>query len=578
MAIFPNLAAPVTNALGQVRADAAAQGGGGPITNPDGSVTTTNPDGTQFTKFPDGTVQTGPYVPTQSGRALADTRATQQSLQNQFAAMAAKGSGAVAPAVTAPVLDQSAANQSRGLQMGGAGVQASAIPVIGSGLNTEQAAGGVQLSGLTDQGAARGSLGAAGQSYQDVLSGAAPSVAQLQGEQQAGQNEAAQFGAAAGATGANRGLALRTAMNNSGGLNAQQAAQSAILRANEQNAARSGLTSVGQAQSGVGTAVTGTGTAVGNTGANIVAGGNTLAGVGSGLAATGTAARGQDLTAASTNAANNLAAQTTNSGANVTTTGQDLAYRTGMAGNANAAGGNAVTSATSAETAQENVDKSRGTADRNAAQADPYGAHGELPAGATTTPAPIQRNGPTPSSEEVKTDPKPTTSAEVSALFSALNGANAAINRPPTAVTPAGSQIARDTSPPAWQKDLTMGLGAAAAAAPLIALSSKEVKRDVAPSGESARDTFSKIVPMKWAYDPAKMAARGLPEPQTEGTEHLGPIAEQVEATGPLGKGMITQVNGTKAIDIQMAVPAMMAAIADLEKRVGKAKGAPARG
>lgn len=72
-----------------------------------------------------------------------------------------------------------------------------------------------------------------------VLSGQAPSVAQLQQQQAFGQQEAQQQGlAAAMGRGGNTALALRTAAGNMGQLGAQQAAASAILRAQEQATAR----------------------------------------------------------------------------------------------------------------------------------------------------------------------------------------------------------------------------------------------------------------------------------------------------------------------------------------------------
>ena len=557
------------------------------VTNPDGSTTTTLADGTIYTQKPDGSTVAGGYTPVTPGNDIANASAAAGNLRDQFSQMAKSGSGAVAPTVTAPTLNTTQGDQARALQMGGAGVQASGIPVVGAGIGTEVGATGVQGAGLSDQAAARGTLGAAGQSYRDVLSGAAPSVAQLQGEQQAGQNVAAQFGAAAGATGANRALALRTAMNNSGGLNAQEAAQAAILRATEQNAARTGLANVGTAQGGIGNNVTATGTAIGNTGNNIVSGGNTLAGIGSGISTTGANIRTGDTDIAKTNAANDLAGQTTNAANGVTTTGQDLTFKSNMAGAANTAAGNNVTAASSREQAAEN---------QAAANGKSIGQEVSNKLGI--------------SSEQVKADVRPAASQQVADLFATLNKATSAAPAgalPGSLIKPSGgggSSLFGDISgaagliSPASKLASASGLmggageagaagdaaaaggaaglaGEAASLAPLAAASSKKVKTNVRPSPDEARAMFAQITPTTWAYKPDEMAKRGLPMPDTESPKHLGVIAEQVEKAGPLGKGMVTQVNGTKAIDIPMAVSALMAAMADIEKQVtSKRKGA----
>ena len=78
-----------------------------------------------------------------------------------------------------------------------------------------------------------------------VLSGQAPSVAQIQQQQAFGQQMAQQQGlAAAYGRGGNQALALRNAMGNVGQLGAQQAGASALLRAQEQATARGQMNDV----------------------------------------------------------------------------------------------------------------------------------------------------------------------------------------------------------------------------------------------------------------------------------------------------------------------------------------------
>lgn len=78
--------------------------------------------------------------------------------------------------------------------------------------------------------------------YGDVISGKAPSVAELQLREAEQRQEANQLGLASRASGGgNVALALRTAANNIGRLNQGSAADAAILRAKEIEAAREGL-------------------------------------------------------------------------------------------------------------------------------------------------------------------------------------------------------------------------------------------------------------------------------------------------------------------------------------------------
>ena len=79
----------------------------------------------------------------------------------------------------------------------------------------------------------------------DVINGKTPSVAQMQMQQAFQQQQAQQLGmAAAMGRGGNQALAMRSAMNNTGNLGAQQAAASAIQRAQESATATGQMGSV----------------------------------------------------------------------------------------------------------------------------------------------------------------------------------------------------------------------------------------------------------------------------------------------------------------------------------------------
>jgi hypothetical protein len=258
-----------------------------------------------------------------------------------------------------------------------------------------------------------------------------------------------------------------------------------------------------------------------------------------------------DITTATTNAANNLAAQTTNAGNATTANGQNDAFRVG-AGNTAVGAGSAAGTSLAGQT----------TGDLNLKQLN-------------------DQESSLLSSGDVKTA-SPSTAQDLGAisnLFSAFEGATQ--TAPGSEQNVPGSQVPIMNRPggaasqPEWEKLLGAGITAAPAIATLI--SSKDVKKDITPNPAEARAMFGKLVPMTFAYKPDKLAAAGLSAPATDGPQHAGVIAQDVEATGPLGRGLVKSQNGVKAIDMPMAVSALMAAMADVEHRLGK-RGAPARG
>jgi Chaperone of endosialidase len=602
-----------SNALNSITAAGGTPNTGPQVVkNPDGSTTTTLGDGTVYTDNADGSRTMGAYkAPTPMAQLTAGTSAA-GALRDQFSQMATTGNTYTpqtvnapapvqAPTVNAPTLDVSQSNQARGIQTGGIGAQAGSLVTQGAAL-------GAANTGLATQ-------QAAGQSYQDVLSGKAPSVAQLQGEQQAAQNTASAYGGAAGASGGNRALALRTAMNGAGANNAQAAAQAAILRATEQANARSGLANVGAGEATTGSTIGGIGNNIDTAGQGITTGGTNIRTGDTSIATTNAANNlaGQttnaanSLTGQTTNAANGLAANTTNAANGLTNNAADLTFKSNMAGNANTAASNDITGASSGVTGGQNQQKITGPTigeeiKNKLGSLDPF------------------------SSQDVKQDIRPAASEQVADLFSKLNGATTT-NASTAGTTPKASLIAADADgggsslSPGGLMSLGKSIGSmagpgnglagnegswtgaaggalggsgaasgaaageageaagdlAAAAPAAAAASSKKVKTNVKPSPEQARAMFAQITPTTWNYDPKQMAARGIPLPDTESPKHLGVIAEQVEKAGPLGKGIVKDINGTKALDLPMAVSALMAAMADIEKRTPMKK-APARG
>lgn len=554
----------------------------------------------------------------------ADTDA-QRQLRDQFSSQYGNLQGGAAPTISASQINTGPADQSRavqqsglptmstgigvqqqgiGTQQQGAALQQQGAGVQQQGLSTQQQGIGVQQSGLAglqagfgSQVAGAGTATDAANSYKQVLAGNTPSVAELSAQKLAGQNIAATFGGAASATGGNRALALRTAINSAGAQGAQNAANEGIQRAAEQDAARAGLTSASGAQTSAGSAMGSTGSAISNvgqgitasgqgissTGAGIATTGAGLAGTGQGISATGagivnsgtqqvgagTAIRGQDLSSATDQANLDQNAGLANQASKVTSRGQDITQQANLG--SLALGATAAPAATDLNVInQKRADKNQGQTNQN----NLYTTGAELIG---------------LSSEKVKTDIQPATAATVKQLFDPENPGDASqASGQPSKVSQlfaslggTGSTLGSGGIDPSMVKQPTSaGPGAAAAGNPSGALalgqaiSSKKVKTDVQADPAEARRMFSQIVPTTWKYNSDKLAAKGLPEPDTEGDDHLGVIAENVEKAGPLGKGIVTSKNGVKGLDIPMAVSALMAAVADMEKRFGGRKAA----
>jgi hypothetical protein len=549
----------------------------------------------------------------------ADTDA-QRQLRDQFAQQYGNLQSGAAPGISAAQINTAPANQSRGVQQSGLptmqtgiGVQQQGIGTQQQGAALQQQGAGVQTQGLDTQrqgigvqqsglaglqagfaGATQGlgTAGAAADSYKSVLSGATPSVAELSAQKLAGQNIGAQFGAAAGATGANRGLAMRTAMNNAGALGAQGAANEGIQRAAEMDAARAGLTSaagaqtsaggtlanVGSATSNVGQGITASGQGISQTGAGIATTGAGLAGTGQGISATGagivnsgtqqvgagTAIRGQDLSSATDQASLDQNAALANQSSKITSRGQDITQQANL-GNLSL-GASAAPAATDINVLnQQRADKNQGQTNQN---------------NLLTTGAELIGL----SSEDVKTDIRPASADAIKQIFDSENPGDAqqASGQPTSQVSKLFSSLGGTGStagsagmdPSQVRQPTSAGPAAGAQQAGGLmqlgqALSSKKVKTDVQADPAEARRMFSQIQPTTWKYDKGKLASKGLAAPATDGDDHLGVIAEDVERAGPVGKGIVTTKNGVKGLDIPMAVSALMAAVADMEKRFG---------
>jgi hypothetical protein len=446
-----------------------------------------------------------------SAQLAQDTRDAAAN-RDRFAKMALSGTGNKAPVEGAVRIDTQQSNQARGTQGTGIGVQQQGVGVLGQGLSTQ--------------------LGAA-QSYRDVLSGNTPSVAELTANRLAGQNIAAMYGGAASAHGAARAGALRAAINGAGVAGAQGAAAGGIQRAAEQDQARAGLL--------------GAGTAIGNTG-------SAISGVGQGITAGGTSIRGQDITGAGNQAQLDQNTQRDNAGNVINTNQTDAGYRAALAQASNQAGSTAVTGSASKVTGDLN--KATFDKEHQSIWSDASDALGKAWPG---------NWGTSPSSEAVKTDIQPAGAAQVTDLFKSLAGITSPTAQQGTP-TPTGSLIA--AAPHGGGSSLNLGnvVDAGVKYGPAIAtaLSSEKVKNDIKPGTPEARQMFASIVPKTWKYDAGKLGQHGLPEPGTEGRDHLGVIAEDVEKAGPLGRGMVEDVNGVKSLNLPMAVSALMAAMADI--------------
>jgi hypothetical protein len=398
---------------------------------------------------------TGAYGPADLTSLNADTAAAQQQ-RNQFSQQYANLKPTMAPQIHGTTIDTTQSNQARGVQGQGVGVQ-------GQGIGVQQGAVGTQMQGVGAAQQGLGTQGEAAQSYRDVLSGGAPSVADLSAQRLAGQGIANQYGVANSATGANRAMALRAAINGAGGIATQTAADAGIRRAAEMDQARQGLL-------GAGSAMSGTGATLGNLGSGIANTGQGITQSGQGITASGTAIRGQDITGATNQANLTQQANEANQNAAVTTQGQNITQQLGI---------------------------------------------GSLANQATATPL----------------------NADVSKI-NAENYAKAAAQKNNNDLIATGADL----------------------------LSDERVKTDVKPGAASAREMFAALLPKKFRYE-------GDIGPSTEGDQHLGVMAQDIEKSGKLGKGMVSESGGLKVINIPMAVSALMAAMADIERR-GKRKAA----
>jgi len=458
-----------------------------------------------------------------SAQLAKDTRDAAAN-RDKFAAMATRGTGRGAPVEAGVNINTDQSNMDRAVQRSGVGVQTGALGV-------QQQGAGVLGQGLATQ-------RDAAQSYRDVLAGNTPSVAELSANRLAGQNIAAMYGGAASARGPGRAMALRAAINGAGVAGAQGAAAGGIQRAAEQDQARSGLL--------------GAGTAIGGTGSAISTVGQGIASTGQGITASGTATRGQDITSAGNQAQLDANTQRDNATNQINTNQTDAGYRVGMAQAGNQAGSTAVQGSASKVTGDLN--KATFDKDHQSIWADASDKLGL-------------------SSETVKTDIAPAPSAQMTDLFKSLAGLTSPQGQQGTP-TPAGSLIAANPSGGGSSLNLGGVVDAGMKYGPAIAtaLSSEKVKTDVKPGTPEARQMFASILPKTWKYDAGKLGAHGLPEPGTEGRDHLGVIAEDVEKAGPLGKGMVEEVNGVKALNIPMAVSALLAGMSDLYHHFGSGK------
>lgn len=523
----------------------------------------------------------GAYAPVDTGQLQKDNDAT-RSLRDQFGAAYA-GTGETTPlTMGAATIDNTQGNSARtiqtgglgttstglgiqqqgaGIQLGGLDAQREGIDAQRSALDVQRGAVGMQLEGVD---AARGGLATqqrAADAFGDVLAGKTPSVAEMTGRRLAGEAAASAVGAAAGASGGGRAAALRTAINASGAAGTRAAADAAIGRAGEQDVARRGLLDSGTAQAGTGATITGAGSQIAGTGAGIAgtgqgitAGGQGISATGQGVAGTGsqivntgavqsgigTATRGQDIDVAKGQAELNQNAGANNLRAGVENRAQDIT-RENVRGNLALGGTTAVTNADTNVINQQR----QNNADQRKNDSDLFGTAADIAVLA--------------SDPGVKTDvgtPKP---SQVSELFRSFVGSSVDddpyVTQPTAPSTPAS--LAREG------RRLPIGPDP-------VVTSDKRAKTGAKAGGTEARDLFADVMPKTFKYKPGF-------ETNTEGDEHLGVMADDVERSGPLGRGMVKERGGVKTIDIPMAVSGLMAAVADIEKRIGKGGRANAR-
>lgn len=111
----------------------------------------------------------------------------------------------------------------------------------------------------------------------------------------------------------------------------------------------------------------------------------------------------------------------------------------------------------------------------------------------------------------------------------------------------------------AQQTQLAGNLLGAAGQVGAAFLSDKRVKRNIAPSGDEVKKFLDSLEPKKYDYK----AGKGTPG------KKLGILAQDMEKSG-LGKSVVKETASGKMIDNADAVSALLASVADLNKRLKK--------
>lgn len=135
------------------------------------------------------------------------------------------------------------------------------------------------------------------------------------------------------------------------------------------------------------------------------------------------------------------------------------------------------------------------------------------------------------------------------------NRANQTLQANKNAADAAGAQFNAKTSA-AGQAGGLLSAGAGA----LAALSDKRAKTDIEPaSSDDFKEFLGKMKPAHWRY-------KGDPGPRT------GPMAQDVESSR-VGKTMVRETPAGKAIDIPAATTSLLAALADVHRRLTAVEG-----
>lgn len=102
--------------------------------------------------------------------------------------------------------------------------------------------------------------------------------------------------------------------------------------------------------------------------------------------------------------------------------------------------------------------------------------------------------------------------------------------------------------------NLLGGLGAAG----IMAFSDERVKTEIEPGEKSVREFLSKVAPKKYAYKSTEYGDEG---------KHVSVMAQDLEKS-EVGKRMVIDTPQGKMVDYSKGLPAMLAAQADLHKRL----------